>query len=98
MFVEHCGSIVAISGTVFGGIYIWYLTKFPGTIIADLRGHEGLVWSVSLKLSDFTLSSTSDDRTVRLWDLSPVFADIGRKSGEKVENDHTTKIHYIKER
>lgn len=83
--VTWFGSTVSIAaGTVFGEIIAWECTITEPTssstaqVLHTLSGHEGSIFGVdmSLALSDESgntirlLASCSDDRTIRIWDIS----------------------------
>ncbi|RDA88811.1 hypothetical protein CP532_5422 [Ophiocordyceps camponoti-leonardi (nom. inval.)] len=80
-----CRRILVAAGTVFGHILVWNcdVSEDGELIVASsclrLRGHEGSVYGLDvsplLVLPDRRstvrlLASCSDDRTVRIWDLS----------------------------
>ncbi len=46
----------------------------PGITLAVLRGHEGPIAAMALGPDGHTLATGSDDRTVRLWNLSATSA------------------------
>lgn len=67
--------VTVIAGTVFGEIVIWRVRiggkeEEEGRIMRRIRGHEGSIFGVRLHSGGRWLVSCSDDRTVRLWDLS----------------------------
>lgn len=75
--------IIVASGTVFGEILVWTCSRsredqdWTTSLRHVFKGHQGSVFGVSVSTS-FTLrgrqtrllASCSDDRTVRLWDIS----------------------------
>ncbi|CDH12794.1 related to Regulator of Ty1 transposition protein 10 [Zygosaccharomyces bailii ISA1307] len=71
----YSGSIKVLSscrayvnaGTVMGGIIIWDL--FSKNIVANLLGHSGSIFYVTMNSDGTQVASCSDDRSVRLWDL-----------------------------
>ena len=66
------GSAVTVAaGTVFGEIVVWAWRRgdAAGSVTRRLRGHEGSVFAVRFDRGGRWLASTSDDRTVRVWDL-----------------------------
>ncbi|KAL9129659.1 MAG: hypothetical protein Q9217_001938 [Psora testacea] len=89
-----CGRIIVASGTVTGEIVVWSVlyqskTDFPTTcrVHYTLPGHEGSVFGVRISeplssnnsTTTRILASCSDDRTIRIWDISGV--DSARSSG-----------------
>ncbi|OAG42086.1 hypothetical protein AYO21_03540 [Fonsecaea monophora] len=81
--VTNPGQIIVASGTVFGEILVWTCSREEslGQWSTSLRhifnGHRGSVFGVSIS-DGFDLGATrcrllascSDDRTVRIWDIS----------------------------
>lgn len=75
--------IIVASGTVFGEILVWTCSKggkaqeWPASIRHVFRGHSGSVFGVAIS-DQFELegrnvrllASCSDDRTIKLWDIS----------------------------
>ncbi|KAG5929704.1 hypothetical protein E4U53_002378 [Claviceps sorghi] len=72
--------VLVAAGTVFGDVLVWeYSTLEEEHFLAFvLRGHEGSIYGVDISspllLPDGTtrrlLASCSDDRTIRIWDIS----------------------------
>ncbi|XP_043272802.1 WD repeat-containing protein 6 [Venturia canescens] len=65
---------IVFSGTVFQEILIWQAKnnlQYSNNIavLHRLKGHKGVIFSVSYDLALRTITSTSDDRTVRLWKI-----------------------------
>lgn len=79
------GRVLVAAGTVFGEILLWSaaITPFPSSGIHELKnpkthcrllGHEGSIFGVNISPKchgdKHYLASCSDDRTVRIWDIS----------------------------
>lgn len=79
------GRVLVAAGTVFGEILLWSaaITPFPSSGIHDLKnpkthyrllGHEGSIFGVNISPKchgdKYYLASCSDDRTIRIWDIS----------------------------
>lgn len=68
--ILYSGSLVAgggivLAGTVFSELLVWSLTE--GTVWHRIKGHEGVIFSVSFNPQERLLCTTSDDRSSRLW-------------------------------
>lgn len=66
--------IIVASGTVFGKIVIWKIPTTSSTpvILSHLTDHEGVIFRMKWNSTRTRLASVSDDRSVRLWDVSPL--------------------------
>jgi WD40 repeat protein len=78
--------VCVAAGTVFGEIIVWdwWREAKTGVVKRRFRGHEGSVFAVRLCRQNW-VASCSDDRTVRVWDLScgePVLPPTGQEVGE----------------
>ena len=60
------------SGTAFGEIFVWSLNMINGTLqpLHTFKDHKGVIFRMSISSNHSTLASVSDDRSVRLWDLT----------------------------
>ena len=79
---ESPSCVMVAAGTVFGEIIVWQCSPSDGTsetsqIVFTFSGHEGSIFGVNISppiigLHSVTrlLASCSDDRTVRIWNLS----------------------------
>ena len=75
-------SVLVAAGTVFGEIIVWKstLSQSPSTseVLFTFSGHEGSIFGVNISLpltlsqgrTGRLLASCSDDRTIRIWDMS----------------------------
>ncbi|KZZ92065.1 WD repeat protein [Moelleriella libera RCEF 2490] len=76
-------SVLVAAGTVFGTILVWKAEEKTATMLAALRGHEGSIYGVDISpmvalrrgMPVRLLASCSDDRTIRVWDISEASAD-----------------------
>ncbi|KAJ4992692.1 WD repeat protein [Stagonosporopsis vannaccii] len=89
---ESSGCILVAAGTAFGEIMYWSWNKSAygrtsSYIHQVFLGHEGSIFDVriskDLKLGSCgnlkrVIASCSDDRTIRLWDVSDVNVNLGR--------------------
>lgn len=72
--------VLVAAGTVFGDVLVWTYSVSDDEVSASfvLRGHEGSIYGVDISppllLPDGSrrrlLASCSDDRTIRIWDIS----------------------------
>ncbi|KAG5976062.1 hypothetical protein E4U58_006397 [Claviceps cyperi] len=77
---ESASRVLIAAGTVFGDVLVWRysIVEDEHAMAFVLRGHEGSIYGVDvsapLVLRDGTrkrlLASCSDDRTIRIWDIS----------------------------
>ncbi|KAF7987520.1 hypothetical protein HCN44_003282 [Aphidius gifuensis] len=85
---ENSNELVVLSGTVFQEILLWKINNkkdYSATdvpIIHRLKGHNGVIFSISYDPSQQLITSTSDDRTIRLWKI--------KKTDVKQDDDLTT--------
>ena len=63
---------LVLAGTVWGRLLVWCL--HTGQVRHSLPGHDGVIFSVSH--SQTTLATSSDDRTVILYQVSPTFTEV----------------------
>ncbi|XP_062515131.1 tRNA (34-2'-O)-methyltransferase regulator WDR6-like isoform X2 [Corticium candelabrum] len=69
------------SGTVFNDILLWPLAgrEMNATVAARLQGHEGVIFSIQFSKNGDMLCSASDDRSIRLWNITAVLNNKGTK-------------------
>ncbi|KAJ1863333.1 WD repeat-containing protein 6 [Coemansia sp. RSA 989] len=65
---DSIGDLVVAAGTVFNTVLVWRLNT-PSNVLWRLQGHEGVVFGVSFCRNGKALTSVSDDRSVRVWNL-----------------------------
>ena len=53
-------------------IKLWTSTRLLATFNATNGGHTGIVWSLTSLANSSLLASCSDDRTVKIWDVSMI--------------------------
>ena len=59
---------IILAGTVFQELVIWTPDgDEEGCVVARLKGHEGVLFSITCNVHLGLICSTSDDRTARLW-------------------------------
>ncbi|KEZ46022.1 hypothetical protein SAPIO_CDS1430 [Scedosporium apiospermum] len=88
------GCILVAGGTVFGEILVWTCRSDDAgrrtcEVLHVLSGHEGSIFGVhisdEIQLADGgplrLLASCSDDRTIRVWDVSDASSSAGEASG-----------------
>lgn len=59
--------ILIASGTIYNQILIWKPTN--GSILLTLDGHQGVIFNLEYSYETNLLFSTSDDRSVNVWQL-----------------------------
>lgn len=70
--------VLVAAGTVFGEVLVWSVTRGKTAVLhRTFRGHEGSIFGVCISpgyehdgVERHFLASCSDDRTVRVWDIS----------------------------
>ena len=80
---------VVASGTVFNNTILWnpFSTTEEESTIATLVGHKGVLFSISFSKDGSLLSSTSDDRSINLYQLKNV-------SQSKILNPSVVLFHH----
>uniref|UniRef100_A0A146L868 tRNA (34-2'-O)-methyltransferase regulator WDR6 n=1 Tax=Lygus hesperus TaxID=30085 RepID=A0A146L868_LYGHE len=68
---NNWNDITVLAGTVFSTIMIWSndWDSSSVNVIHELEGHKGVIFSITFCELTHRISSTSDDRTVRVWDV-----------------------------
>ncbi|XP_025209201.1 WD repeat-containing protein 6-like isoform X2 [Melanaphis sacchari] len=66
-------NIIVFSGTVFKEIVIWSPFRRSNglNILHRLQLHEGVIFSITVNKSNSIISSTSDDRSIVIWNVEP---------------------------
>lgn len=87
------GRLLVAGGTVFGEILVWTCRVGSGgecRVLHVLTGHEGSIFGVSISdevvVNGKTLrllASCSDDRTIRVWDISDTAVEGGKTLAEE---------------
>ncbi|XP_021924396.1 WD repeat-containing protein 6 isoform X2 [Zootermopsis nevadensis] len=72
--------LLVFAGTVFQQILVWAPTSLETETVASpvlhtLKGHDGVIFSVSYDAASQYICSTSDDRSVRLWSVDLQLSD-----------------------
>jgi WD40 repeat protein len=61
-------TILIASGTIYNEVLLWSL--LDGHIILNLQGHQGVIFNIEYSHENQLLFSTSDDRSINVWQLS----------------------------
>ncbi|XP_067139666.1 tRNA (34-2'-O)-methyltransferase regulator WDR6 [Centruroides vittatus] len=69
---KHLKNLIFASGTVFKEVVIWAPCDISSNMnivkpLHRLQGHEGIIFSITFNSKLRKLSTTSDDRVVRIW-------------------------------
>lgn len=59
-----------VSGTIYNQILIW--NALNGKILVTLDGHQGVIFNIEYSYSNNYLFTTSDDRSINVWNLNIV--------------------------
>ncbi|TPX64184.1 hypothetical protein SpCBS45565_g06081 [Spizellomyces sp. 'palustris'] len=66
------GEVLLASGTVFNQVLLWNIfgrnDDGDGVVVKKLIGHEGVIFNIRFSTDGTRLVSSSDDRTIRVWD------------------------------
>lgn len=65
LIVPLQGSVLVMAGTVFSEVIIHCIDD--NQLIHRLKGHKGVIFSISCYLQRHLIVTTSDDRSVRIW-------------------------------
>ncbi|RZF34631.1 hypothetical protein LSTR_LSTR010000 [Laodelphax striatellus] len=63
-------NLIVLAGTVYREILVWAPSKAKASVtsvIHRLKGHNGVIFSVTYDHTSRRICSTSDDRSVRIW-------------------------------
>ncbi|ORY19821.1 WD40-repeat-containing domain protein [Clohesyomyces aquaticus] len=100
---ESPNHVLIAAGTAFGEIILWSWTRGTGTISISrihrvFLGHEGSVFGVCIsnfprkrqnEVSRRLLASCSDDRTIRIWDISGISIEETSPNSTHLETQRT---------
>jgi WD40 repeat protein len=64
----HPDGLTVALGSGDMGVYLWHWSA-PGTNVPRLRGHQGAVTGVTFLAAGDTLASSSQDGTLKVWDV-----------------------------
>lgn len=69
---DDWSNCVVFAGTVFREVVVWLPAGSEGDqpVLHRLEGHNGVIFSLTWDWQTRSLCSTSDDRSVRLWNIS----------------------------
>ncbi len=73
-----------VSGGIDSAIKLW--DPATGTLLDQLRGHEGRIHSLAWMPNRWQLVSASDDRTIRIWDTQSVIGPRRLNAGKTVRS------------
>ncbi|RNA32626.1 WD repeat-containing 6 [Brachionus plicatilis] len=65
---EEEENLLIASGTIFNEVLIWSLKN--GTILLNLKGHQGVIFNIEYSHQTNNIYSTSDDRSINVWKIN----------------------------
>ncbi|OWR53291.1 WD repeat-containing protein 6 [Danaus plexippus plexippus] len=81
--------ILVFSGTVYSQVILqWFGDEQP---LHYLKGHKGVIFSISCNLQRGIIVTTSDDRSVKIWSVTSVHSDYNIKT--YWQNAHIDCVH-----
>ncbi len=61
---------IIASGTIYNQVLLWSASN--GNILATLSGHQGVIFNIEFSTDTNILFSTSDDRSINVWQIDTI--------------------------
>ncbi|KAJ6638476.1 WD repeat-containing protein 6 [Pseudolycoriella hygida] len=63
-------STILFGGTALGQVFIWHEIDGEAVIVHRLDGHNGVIFSINCNIDHGIMTTTSDDRSVKIWKIN----------------------------